>query len=65
MVAIEAEAPASPVRTWRAWIARKHAGPLMLGLVEATDGKAARAAALTKFEVTDDDRKRLVVRVRG
>src|SRR5262245_62050239 len=37
----------------------------MLGLVEATDGQAARAAALTKFKVTDDDCKRLVVRVRG
>jgi hypothetical protein len=64
MIATETDASASRVRTWRAFINRKHAGPLVLGLVEAPDSETARSAALTKFEVTDRHRERLVVRER-
>jgi hypothetical protein len=38
--------------------------PEYVGIVEAPDQQSAEAAAVKEFKLTDDDRKRLVVRTR-
>ena len=38
--------------------------PEYVGIVEAPDQQSAEAAAVKKFKLSDDDRKRLVVRTR-
>jgi hypothetical protein len=48
-----------PLRTWRVAIVRKRGE--FLGTVEAVDQEAAGAAALEAFNLTDAQRKRLVV----
>jgi hypothetical protein len=49
-------------RTWRVWILRKR--DPFLGIVEAPDRAAAEAAAVTKFNLNGDQRKRLMIRER-
>jgi hypothetical protein len=38
--------------------------PEYVGIVEAPDQQSAEAAAVRKFKVSDEDRKRLVLRMR-
>jgi hypothetical protein len=47
------------LRTWRVAIIRKRGE--FLGTVEAPDQEAAEAAAVEAFNLTDEQRKRLVV----
>jgi len=47
-------------RTWHVLIIRKRGE--FLGTVEAPDREAAEAAAIERFELTDEQRKRLVLR---
>jgi hypothetical protein len=46
-------------RTWRAWLIRRRTEHL--GRVEAPDREAAEAAAVEKFGLNDEQRKRLVL----
>jgi hypothetical protein len=46
-------------RTWRASLIRKRTE--FLGHVEASDHNAAEAAAVEKFKLNDEQRKRLVL----
>jgi hypothetical protein len=48
------------LRSWRVSILRQRAH--YLGMVDAPDEKAAETAAVEQFELTEDQRKRLVVR---
>jgi hypothetical protein len=48
-----------PLRTWRVAIIKKRGE--FLGTVEAMDQEAAEAAAVEAFNLTDEQRKRLVV----
>ncbi len=54
--------PASP-RTWGATLIRSRGQ--FLGYVEDAVAKAAEAAAMRAFNLSDEQRKRLVVRERG
>jgi hypothetical protein len=47
------------LRTWRASLIRSRAE--YLGLVHAKDRAAAEAAAVEKFKLTDEQRKRLML----
>jgi hypothetical protein len=51
---------AAKLRSWRVAILRNRAQ--YLGDVEAPDEKAAEAAAVVEFKLSDDQRRRLVVR---
>jgi hypothetical protein len=48
------------LRSWRVSILRQRTH--YLGMVDATDERAAETAAVEQFELTEDQRKRLVVR---
>jgi hypothetical protein len=39
--------------------------PEYVGIVEAPDQQSAEAAAVMKFKLTDEDRKWLVIKMRG
>ena len=56
------KSPGLSLRTWRVAIIRKRGE--FLGTVEAVDQEAADAAALEAFNLTDEQRKRLVVQER-
>ena len=56
------KSPGLSLRTWRVAIIRKRGE--FLGTVEAVDQEAAEAAALKAFNLTDEQRKRLVVQER-
>jgi hypothetical protein len=51
------------LRFWRISIPGANR-PEYVGIVEAPDQQSAEAAAVKKFKLSDDDRKRLVVRTR-
>jgi hypothetical protein len=51
------------LRTWRISIIRKRGQ--YLGTVTAPNEKAAEAAAVAEFDLTDEQRRRLVVQERG
>ena len=53
---------AEKLRAWRVSILRNHSH--YLGDVQATDERAAEAAAVVEFKLTDDQRKRVVVQER-
>ena len=57
---IAATRKAAKLRHWRAWLLRQRAKPL--GTVEATDERTAEAAAVGQFELSAEQRRRLVVR---
>jgi hypothetical protein len=53
--------PTKPkIRTWWAWLIRKRTE--YLGRVEAPDRETAEVAAVEKFKLNDEQRKRLVLR---
>jgi hypothetical protein len=54
------KATAARLRSWRVSILRQRAQ--YLGTVEASDQEAAEAAAVTAFDLSADQRKRLAVR---
>ena len=51
---------AARMRSWRVTLLRGRAQPL--GTVEAPDERAAEAAAVQQFKLSDEQRKRLAVR---
>ena len=51
---------AARMRSWRVSLLRGRAQPL--GTVEAPDERAAEAAAVEQFQLSDEQRKRLAVR---
>jgi hypothetical protein len=51
------------LRSWRVSIIRKRGR--YLGTVEAPNDKAAEAAAVAEFELSDEQRRRLVVQERN
>ena len=51
---------AARMRSWRVSLLRGRAQPL--GTVEAPDERAAEAAAVQQFQLSDEQRKRLAVR---
>jgi hypothetical protein len=55
--------PAAKLRSWRVSIIRK--GGQYLGTVEARDAEAAEAAAVTEFDLGDEQRRRLVLQERN
>ena len=57
---IAAARKAAKLRSWRAWLLRQRARPL--GTVEATDERTAEAAAAKQFQLSAEQRRRLVVR---
>jgi hypothetical protein len=55
---------ATKLRYWRVSVpGGKH--PEYVGIVEAPDEQSAEAAAVKQFKVSNEDRKRLVVRTRS
>ena len=54
---------AAKLRSWRVSIIRERGQ--YLGTVEAPNEKAAEAAAVAEFELSDDQRRRLVVQERN
>jgi hypothetical protein len=54
---------ATKLRRWRASLIRKRAQ--YLGTVEAATEKAAEAAAVAEFDLSDEQRRRVVVRERS
>jgi hypothetical protein len=48
------------IRTWRAWLIRKRTE--YLGRVKAPDRETAEVAAVEKFKLNDEQRRRLVLR---
>jgi len=54
---------ATASRRWRASLIRKRSH--VLGYVEARDRNAAELAAVAQFDVSEEQRKRLVVQERG
>jgi hypothetical protein len=54
---------AAKLRSWRVSLIRKHGQ--YLGTVEATNEKAAEAAAVTEFDLSDEQRRRLAVQERN
>jgi hypothetical protein len=56
------KSPKETLRRWRVTILRSRAHNL--GTIEAPDAKAAEAAAIEKFALDDEQRKRLAVRER-
>jgi hypothetical protein len=55
----EKSAPLDKPRTWRVWFLRKREP--FLGFVDAPDRAAAEAAAVLKFNLNADQRKRLMI----
>jgi hypothetical protein len=56
---------AAKLRSWRVEILRNPPKPLQyLGDVQAANERAAEAAAITQFKLSEEQRKRLVVRER-
>ena len=55
--------PRTKLRSWRASVIRKRAQ--VLGFVGAPNGEAAEAAAVRTFNLSDDQRSRLVVQERA
>jgi hypothetical protein len=53
---------AGKLRSWRVSLIRKHGQ--YLGTVEAPNEKAAEAAAVAEFDLSDEQRQRLVVQKR-
>jgi hypothetical protein len=54
---------AAKLRSWRVSVIRKRGQ--YLGTVKATNEKAAEAAAVAEFELSDEQRRRLVVQERN
>jgi hypothetical protein len=54
---------AAKLRSWRVSLIRKHGQ--YLGTVEAPNEKAAQAAAVAEFDLSDEQRRRLVVQQRS
>jgi hypothetical protein len=54
---------AAKLRSWRVSLIRKHGQ--YLGTVEAPNERAAEAAAVAEFELSDEQRRRLVVQERS
>jgi hypothetical protein len=54
---------AAKLRSWRVSIIRRRGQ--YLGTVEAPDEKAAEAAAMAEFDLSDEQRRRLVVQERN
>jgi hypothetical protein len=54
---------AAKLRSWRVSIIRKRGQ--YLGTVEAPNEKAAEAAAVAEFNISDDQRRLLIVREQG
>jgi len=54
---------AAKLRSWRVSIIRKRGH--YLGTVEAPNEKAAEAAAVAEFDLSDEQRRRLVVQERN
>jgi hypothetical protein len=54
------KAAAAKLRAWRASLLRSRAH--LLGIVYAPDEKAAEAAAIAEFRISEDMRRRLIVR---
>jgi len=52
-----------PLRSWRASLIRKRGQ--ILGTVEAATRSAAEAAAIKTFQLSEDQRKRLVLQEQG
>jgi len=59
---IKQRATSAKLRSWRVSLIRKRAQ--YLGTVEAPNERAAEAAAVAEFDLSDDQRRRLVVRER-
>jgi hypothetical protein len=57
------KATAAKLRSWRVSIMRKRGQ--YLGTVEALNDKAAEAAAVAEFDLSDEQRRRLVVQERN
>ena len=55
--------PAARLRSWRVSIIQKRGQ--YLGTVEASNEKAAEAAAVAEFDLSDEQRRRLVVQERN
>jgi len=56
------KATAAKLQSWRVSLIRKRGQ--CLGTVEAPNDKAAEAAAVAEFELSDEQRRRLVVQKR-
>ena len=56
--------PVTKLRYWRVSVPGGNR-PEYVGIVEAPDQQSAEAAAVREFKMSDEDRKRLVVRTRG
>jgi len=54
---------AAKLRSWRVSIIRKRGQDL--GTVEAPNEKAAEAAAMAEFDLSDEQRRRLVIQERN
>jgi hypothetical protein len=63
MKAARKKPTAAKLRSWRVAIIRKRGQ--YLGTVEAPDEKAAEAAAMAEFDLSDEQRRRLVVQERN
>jgi len=63
MKAARKKTTAAKLRAWRVSIIRKRAQ--YLGTVDARDEKTAAAAAVAEFNLTDEQRKRLVLQARN
>jgi hypothetical protein len=63
MKAARKKPPAAKLRSWRVSIIRKRGQ--YLGTVEAPNEKAAEAAAVAEFDLSDEQRRRLVVHERN
>jgi hypothetical protein len=57
------KATAAKLRSWRVLLIRKNGQ--YLGTVEAPNEKAAEAAAVAEFDLSDEQRRRLVVQERS
>jgi len=61
--AMRHKATATKLRSWRVSLIRKKGQ--FLGTVEAPNEKAAEAAGVAEFDLSDDQRRRLVVQERN
>jgi hypothetical protein len=59
----KSKAKAAKMRSWRVAILRNRSH--YLGEVQAPDEKAAEAAAVVEFNLSDDQRRRVVVQEQG
>lgn len=60
MRAPKKKATAEKLRAWRASLLRSRAQ--LLGIVYAPDEKSAEAAAFAEFKISEEQRRRLIVR---